>query len=323
MSQDGPGLTWIAARAGIRCRVMRGRSWAVAVVAALVFVGALVAVRWPDGPSTSVSSRGGPLPPGRSASFTDSVPVTPGMIGLAAAPPVVLAPAATPAPAPAETSVGVAGTKGRTLRVGVAGPATSPATIGDAVVGEVGLYSAPGEAAPDDVLDNPTSEGLPVVFLVQQRQGDWLQVQVSMRPNQATAWVHASDVTLRQTPYHVFVDVAARRLTAYQGQNVVLQADVAPGTDDTPTPLGDFFVDGIVQPSDPTGPYGAFQISVAAFSNVLYSFGSGNGQIAIHGTNDPALIGTPASHGCVRMTNEDITRLVSMIPTGTPVRIVG
>ena len=236
---------------------------------------------------------------------------------------VVATPAPAPAPAAADTTVGVAGARGRTLRVGVAGPATSPATVADAIVGEIGLYSAPGGAQPDDVLDNPTWEGLPVVFLVQQRQGDWLQVQVSMRPNQATAWVRASDVAIRQTPYHVFIDVGARRLTAYQGQNVVLQADVAPGTDDTPTPLGDFFVDGIVQPPDPTGPYGAYQVSVAAFSNVLYSFGAGNGQIAIHGTNDPALIGTPASHGCVRMTNEDITRLVSMIPVGTPVRIVG
>jgi lipoprotein-anchoring transpeptidase ErfK/SrfK len=120
----------------------------------------------------------------------------------------------------------------------------------------------------------------------------------------------------------VFVDTTARHLTLYDNQSVVFTASVAPGTDDTPTPSGDFFVDGIVKPPDPSGPYGAYQVSVAAFSNVLTSFGGGNGQIAIHGTNDPALIGTPASHGCVRMTNDDITNLVSMIPVGTPVLII-
>ena len=74
--------------------------------------------------------------------------------------------------------------------------------------------------------------------------------------------------------------------------------------------------------SDPTGPYGAYQMSVAAFSDVYYSFGGGIGQIALHGTNDPALLGTPASHGCVRMTNEAITQLANTAPPGTPVTII-
>ena len=75
--------------------------------------------------------------------------------------------------------------------------------------------------------------------------------------------------------------------------------------------------------ADPTGPYGAYQMSVAAFSDVHYSFGSGIGQIALHGTNDPALLGTPASNGCVRMTNDDITTLANTAPPGTPVTIIG
>ncbi|MDQ4097256.1 MAG: L,D-transpeptidase, partial [Actinomycetota bacterium] len=213
---------------------MRGRRWVFAVVAAIFCVGIFVAVSWPRGLSTSVSSGKGPLPPGRSASFGNSVPAGPGV----AAPPI-----AAPAPAPEpEPTITLDRGNGRRLAVGVARPVTSPATIADAVVAQVGLYSAPGGSEPDDWLDNPTWEGLPVVFLVQERQGDWLQVQVSMRPNMATAWIRASDVTLRQTPYHVFIDLASRTLTAYNGQNVVLRADVAPGTDATPTPTGDFFV---------------------------------------------------------------------------------
>ena len=42
---------------------------------------------------------------------------------------------------------------------------------------------------------------------------------------------------------------------------------------------------------------------------------------AVHGTDDPASIGHAVSHGCVRMHNEDITRLFPLVPTGTPVYI--
>lgn len=44
--------------------------------------------------------------------------------------------------------------------------------------------------------------------------------------------------------------------------------------------------------------------------------------IYIHGTPEERLIGTPASHGCVRMRNADIIELYDMCPTGTLVEIV-
>jgi isopentenyl phosphate kinase len=111
-------------------------------------------------------------------------------------------------------------------------------------------------------------------------------------------------------------------LTAYSRQGVFLDVPVAVGTGSTPTPTGNYFIDGAVKVPYDDGPYGAYQLSVSAFSNVYYSFGGGIGQIAIHGTNNPALIGTPASNGCVRMTNEDITLLAHTVPVGTPVQIV-
>jgi lipoprotein-anchoring transpeptidase ErfK/SrfK len=44
--------------------------------------------------------------------------------------------------------------------------------------------------------------------------------------------------------------------------------------------------------------------------------------IYIHGTNQEALIGTPASHGCVRMRNADIADLFGRVGPGTPVEIL-
>jgi len=43
--------------------------------------------------------------------------------------------------------------------------------------------------------------------------------------------------------------------------------------------------------------------------------------IYIHGTDEEGLIGTPASHGCIRMRNEDIITLFDMVTVGTPVYI--
>jgi lipoprotein-anchoring transpeptidase ErfK/SrfK len=46
----------------------------------------------------------------------------------------------------------------------------------------------------------------------------------------------------------------------------------------------------------------------------------GNGY-AMHGTNQPETVGRAVSHGCVRLRNEDITRLYAMVSVGTPVYI--
>jgi L,D-transpeptidase YbiS len=44
--------------------------------------------------------------------------------------------------------------------------------------------------------------------------------------------------------------------------------------------------------------------------------------IYIHGTNQEHLIGTPVSHGCVRLTNADVIDLFSRVEPGTEVEIV-
>lgn len=43
--------------------------------------------------------------------------------------------------------------------------------------------------------------------------------------------------------------------------------------------------------------------------------------IYIHGTNDEAGIGTPTSHGCIRLTNDDAITAYQIIPLNTPVLI--
>ncbi|MCU1371916.1 MAG: hypothetical protein JWO77_3110 [Ilumatobacteraceae bacterium] len=196
-------------------------------------------------------------------------------------------------------------------------------TAADAIVANVALYESPGRPVPTGrTLPNPTVEGFKLVFLVRKQQRDWLQVQINQRPNGATAWIKSSDVAIRTVDNHILIELGAKKLTVFHGEAPIFTASVAPGTASSPTPTGAFYTDILTRPSNPNGPYGPFQISVTGFSNVYDSFGGGNGQIAIHGTNRPELIGQPASHGCVRMRNEDISALIPLARQGTPVVIV-
>ena len=53
---------------------------------------------------------------------------------------------------------------------------------------------------------------------------------------------------------------------------------------------------------------------------MLQTFAGGDGQIAVHGTDDTGTIGQSVSHGCVRVANDVILKL-STLPLGTPVVI--
>ncbi len=46
-----------------------------------------------------------------------------------------------------------------------------------------------------------------------------------------------------------------------------------------------------------------------------------NRYIYIHGTNEEHKLGTPASHGCIRMKNTDVAELFDLVKEGTEVRI--
>ena len=191
----------------------------------------------------------------------------------------------------------------------------------DAMVGEVAVLAAPDAAAATTaVLSNPTREGYPLAFLVEAVRADFLQVRLPMRPNGSLGWIRRSDVVLRPVANRVVIELEARRLTVFHGNQALFQSTVAVGRPALPTPTGDFYVDLVAHPGG--GAYGVTLLSVAGFSDVLQTFGGGPGQIAIHGTNQPGLIGQAVSHGCVRMTNEDIVQVEELAPVGTPVTIV-
>ncbi len=174
-------------------------------------------------------------------------------------------------------------------------------------------------------LTNPTQVGGPLVFRAVATEVDlddeWLEVHLPVRPNGTTGWVRRDQVSLSSNPYRIEVDVDGHQLQVFSGDELWMQAPVAIGTGDTPTPIGEFYIVELLQPPSPGGPYGTYAFGLSGFSETLTDFAGGDGVIGIHGTNDPSSLGSNVSHGCVRLANDVIGELAGVLPLGTPVII--
>jgi lipoprotein-anchoring transpeptidase ErfK/SrfK len=200
-------------------------------------------------------------------------------------------------------------------------PATTGASVARANASSVSVLDAPRPDAQVRQLVGTSSFGFRRAFLVVGEEGQFLKVLVPERPNGSTGWVRAADVEVEHVDHEIRIDLAARTLRWTEQGNVVLEAPIAVGSKDYPTPTGRFFVTDLLDTGESGGAYGPFALGLSAHSDVLTEFGGGDGQVGIHGTNDPSSIGRPVSHGCIRVPNDVITRLATTVPVGTQVTI--
>ena len=138
--------------------------------------------------------------------------------------------------------------------------------------------------------------------------------------------------TARSMGPTIVVDVSTNRIHLYEGFDRVESWDVATAKPGWITPTGVWNIWDMrenptwynpaldtwgaslpaIVPGGPSNPMGTRAIYIDA-----------PGLIRIHGTTSPPSIGRYASHGCIRMRNEEIERLFEMIPVGAKVVIVG
>lgn len=169
-----------------------------------------------------------------------------------------------------------------------------------------------------------TEDGRPEVYLVLRSHREptgrvWLQLRVPGRPNGRIAWAEREGLgRLNVVRTHLRINRRALRATLYRDGRQIWRAPVAIGARGTPTPAGRFWIRELLRGGG--GAYGPWAFGTAAYSRL--SDWPGGGVVGIHGTNQPGLIPGRPSHGCVRLRNRDITRLVRLMPIGTPVRIV-
>ena len=151
----------------------------------------------------------------------------------------------------------------------------------------------------------------------------WVRVRLPGRPNGFAGWIEKRATRASATGWHIVVNVSSRRVVVYHGGRVVRAFPAVVGKPSTPTPRGPYFVEEAVDlPATAVGA--PFALALSARSYVLQEFAGGPGQIAIHGLeNIGGVLGTAASHGCVRVDTVAIRWLVARMGPGTPVTVRG
>ncbi|MBZ5527429.1 MAG: L,D-transpeptidase [Acidobacteriia bacterium] len=137
------------------------------------------------------------------------------------------------------------------------------------------------------------------------------------QPGTSATQTPAASVVVRK----ILVSLPERKLAVVEDGKVVKIYRVAVGKRSTPSPVGEFQVinrvagpsyyqPGLVVPAGPENPLGTHWIGIDSK------------KIGIHGTNQPRSIGRRASHGCIRMKNEDVAELFARVRVGDAVEIL-
>jgi len=148
----------------------------------------------------------------------------------------------------------------------------------------------------------------------------WLRVRIPARPNGQTGWVPRSALgVLDAVRTALTIDRGRSLATLRRAGRSIWRAPVGHGAPGTPTPAGRFYIRERIRNLTGDPLYGPWAFGTSAYSGL--SDWPGGGVIGIHGTNQPGLIPGRPSHGCVRVRNPDIERLVRLMPIGTPIRI--
>jgi lipoprotein-anchoring transpeptidase ErfK/SrfK len=189
--------------------------------------------------------------------------------------------------------------------------------------GDLPVFDAPGAPAPNQVLPAVNELGSPLVLLAVAAEGEWYQVLLPTRPNGSSAWVPASAVSVSAPTYKVELSLSALELHVVRVADgaVVLSSPIGIGAPSSPTPTGLFFVRDHFPTEGGDHPYGPFAFGLSGHSDVHMQFGTGDGRIAIHGTNQPASIGAAVSNGCPHVPNDVVLALIDFLPLGTPVSV--
>jgi lipoprotein-anchoring transpeptidase ErfK/SrfK len=119
--------------------------------------------------------------------------------------------------------------------------------------------------------------------------------------------------------------LAERRVYVYQGDTVKQSYPVAVGRPGWETPTGSFKVTQMLEHPGWTNPFTGEKLAPGADNPLgdrwIAFWTDGTNSIGFHGTPNRSSVGTAASHGCVRMLNEQIRELFKLVKIGTPVTV--
>jgi len=148
-----------------------------------------------------------------------------------------------------------------------------------------------------------------------------LAVVVALRTSAAAQGQPTSSVPeSTRVQRNVLVSIPDRKLAVLEDGKVIRTFPVAVGAVVSPSPVGKFEIinritnptyyhEGVVVPPGANNPVGPRWVGLSQ---------KGYG---IHGTNAPRSIGKAASHGCIRLNNNDIKEFFLLVEVGDTVEI--
>ena len=112
-------------------------------------------------------------------------------------------------------------------------------------------------------------------------------------PNGRSGWISLTDVTLLRETWSIDIDLSRRSLLLRHRGRPYRRMPVAVGAIATPTPIGRYAVTDRLRTRTASSPYGCCVLALTGRQPDVPQDWAGGDRIAIHGTTDPASIGTP------------------------------
>jgi lipoprotein-anchoring transpeptidase ErfK/SrfK len=163
-----------------------------------------------------------------------------------------------------------------------------------------------------------TEFGSKTVLAVKKINGTSVGLLAPQVGNGKVGWVRATKVRLRPVEYSMAVNRKRHQVIVRKNGKLLRKMDAAIGRPALPTPRGTFAVTDEIKFA-PGSSYGYGALALTARQPDLEPGWTGGDRVAIHGTDEPGLIGQEVSHGCVRVADKNAKWLVLHVPAGTPV----
>jgi L,D-transpeptidase catalytic domain len=150
----------------------------------------------------------------------------------------------------------------------------------------------------------------------------WLKVRLPawFSHGMPSGWLNAKHAKLRVNRWRVEVSRAQGTLKILHNGRVVRSAHVGTGTDSTPTPRG---LNATYDHWRSTAAVlGDWTVSLTTSSPQVPVFDGQQAVVAIHGWHAGGGGSGAVSHGCVRVADDSLMRMVALkLPVGTPVQV--
>jgi lipoprotein-anchoring transpeptidase ErfK/SrfK len=187
--------------------------------------------------------------------------------------------------------------------------------------GGIAAHRSPGSSSPPVGVVSSTSKyyGVPITIWVQATNaaGTWGKVELPYVWPRTDGWIRLAGLSRARTDVVVSVDLSEHSVRVYRSGRLRYRVPAATGAPSSPTPPGDYVVTDRVAFAG--GALGTFAFGISGIQPRLPAGWSGGDQLAIHGTNEPWLIGRSVSAGCVRVSEWSLERFRPLLRLGTPV----